>query len=297
MRRVQHAGTRSVTSEAFAYELSRGDILLLALVIAIPIPVFALSGATIPLPEIVQRVAASLVPGGTETTAAETPFAPLERGTILLAAGEAADAQPVAAAPTPRLASSMATRRSESPRPAPASPARHVAAGRTSPPGRTRLTGPAPRVRSRAVEAVAAPGRVSSTAETSASANGRETTGSTPAATRPPATDPAPPVKKPKRVVDTGPLAVTADRTGVSATVVVPVGNAETSPAVGVQSSGSVTGGRTTVTVEGPVHADVTLPVVVGAPPASSAPAPAPAPAPAQSPQPPVRRSLPLLGK
>ncbi|HJU47227.1 MAG TPA: hypothetical protein VJ689_03780, partial [Gaiellaceae bacterium] len=83
MRQLQTAGTRAEASETFAYELSKRDLLVLSVVLAVPIPLFAVSGAAIPLPEIVQRVAASLVPGGDDSSTEET-LAPWSHGSITL---------------------------------------------------------------------------------------------------------------------------------------------------------------------------------------------------------------------
>lgn len=314
MRHPRHAGPRAATAESLAYELSRRDIGLLALLLALPIPIFALSGAAIPLPEIVQRVAASLVPGGDDTTAAETAYAPFERGTIRLAADEAAGArvQPVTAAPSPGGTPRAAALRAETPRSARATRQRQFAAGRTSPPGRTRSTvgerRTAPRVAGVSPASDAVEDRVSTASVASTTGSGRDTTGAgttTPAPMRTPATDPAPPAKEPTRIVDTRPVAVTADGTGVGATVVVPVGGSSaTSPTVGVQTSGATPGspgGRTSVSVDAPlpllgdVQADGTLPIGLGAP---TEPPPAPAQStPPPPPSPPLRLDLPLLGK
>jgi hypothetical protein len=61
--RTAPAGGGSAPGGGAAYALSLRDLLLLGLVLLVPVPLFALSGLTVPLPEIVQRVAASLLPG------------------------------------------------------------------------------------------------------------------------------------------------------------------------------------------------------------------------------------------
>ena len=95
MRRL-HPGVQAVSHEAMAYQLSRRELLILSLVLVVPIPFFAMTGLAIPLPEIVQRVAASLVPGGALETDTEQRFAVLSQGSIRLAAGEERSAEPQA---------------------------------------------------------------------------------------------------------------------------------------------------------------------------------------------------------
>jgi hypothetical protein len=61
--RTAPAGGGSAPGGGAAYALSLRDLLLLGLVLLVPVPLFAVSGLTVPLPEIVQRMAASLLPG------------------------------------------------------------------------------------------------------------------------------------------------------------------------------------------------------------------------------------------
>jgi hypothetical protein len=71
-----------------AYVVSRRDSILLALVACVPVPLLAVSGLAVPLPEIVQRVAASLVPFVTRDDPAQSEA--LSRASIRLAPGESA---------------------------------------------------------------------------------------------------------------------------------------------------------------------------------------------------------------
>lgn len=71
-----------------AYVVSRRDSILLALVACVPVPLLAVSGLAVPLPEIVQRVAASLVPFVTRDDPAQAEA--LSRASIRLAPGESA---------------------------------------------------------------------------------------------------------------------------------------------------------------------------------------------------------------
>src|SRR5688572_1496191 len=68
----------------------RWERLLIVLGICLPVPVFAATGLTIPLPATVERLAAALVPW-VETAMVDSNRA-LLRGTIILAPGEGREA-------------------------------------------------------------------------------------------------------------------------------------------------------------------------------------------------------------
>ncbi len=89
MRQLESAfqGHR-VAGGSGAYVVSRRDSILLALVACVPVPLLAVSGLAVPLPEIVQRVAASLVPFVTRDDPAQAEA--LSRASIRLAPGESA---------------------------------------------------------------------------------------------------------------------------------------------------------------------------------------------------------------
>lgn len=77
-----------VAAGSGAYVVSRRDSILLALVACVPVPLLAVSGLAVPLPEIVQRAAASLVPFVTRDDPAQAQA--LSRASIRLAPGESA---------------------------------------------------------------------------------------------------------------------------------------------------------------------------------------------------------------
>lgn len=89
MRQVETAlSSHGVVSGPAAYALSRRDAVTLALVVCLPVPALAVSGLSVPLPQIVQRVAATLVPflAGDESAQSDA----LSRASIRLTAGESA---------------------------------------------------------------------------------------------------------------------------------------------------------------------------------------------------------------
>jgi len=89
MRQVETAlSGDGVANGSTAYALSRRDAVTLALVVCLPIPALAVSGLSVPLPQIVQRVAASLVPflAGDESAQSDA----LSRASIRLTASESA---------------------------------------------------------------------------------------------------------------------------------------------------------------------------------------------------------------
>lgn len=87
MRQVENVlyGKR-VAGAAGAYAISRRDAVLLVLAVCLPVPLLSASGLAVPLPEIVQRVAASLVPFLSREEASSGVA--LNSGSILLAPGE-----------------------------------------------------------------------------------------------------------------------------------------------------------------------------------------------------------------
>jgi hypothetical protein len=69
----------------------RLERIVLALVVCVPVPAVALSGLNVPLPSIVERAAAALVPWANVATL-DTHALAAGRGSIILAAGQEADA-------------------------------------------------------------------------------------------------------------------------------------------------------------------------------------------------------------
>ena len=70
----------------------RAQRVLLVLAVCLPIPVLAATGLSVPLPEIVERLAVALVPWA-EATTLEASATPAARGSIVLAPGERSGGQ------------------------------------------------------------------------------------------------------------------------------------------------------------------------------------------------------------
>jgi hypothetical protein len=97
MRHVEAATAGARAGGTSAFELSKRDLVVLGLVLLLPVPLFALSGLHIPLPEIVQRAAASLLPG----VDFEPSERPVVRGSIRLASDDTTVVRATAAGPVP----------------------------------------------------------------------------------------------------------------------------------------------------------------------------------------------------
>jgi hypothetical protein len=93
------------SASTFAHAIRRWERILVILGVLLPIPVFAATGLSIPLPAIVERIAAALVPWADDATLLEgQAFSLGENGSIVLAPGE----RPATASEGPRTSSSAA---------------------------------------------------------------------------------------------------------------------------------------------------------------------------------------------
>jgi hypothetical protein len=73
----------------FSHRIRRWERVLVLLGVCLPIPLFAATGLSVPLPETVERIAAALVPWADESALDEgQAFSLGEDGSIVLAAGE-----------------------------------------------------------------------------------------------------------------------------------------------------------------------------------------------------------------
>jgi hypothetical protein len=85
MRRPELALTgRRALRDSRSYALSKREVLVITLVVLVPVPLFAVSGLNFPLPGIVQRVAASLVPGIRGALGVDSEVAPSSMAAIEL---------------------------------------------------------------------------------------------------------------------------------------------------------------------------------------------------------------------